>query len=370
MKSKISNNTVVKLASKAQRSLLVLSLLGTWFGIQNLPIANQTLGNFKNTNSSKGVPVAIAQTKPPVVLGLYTNSYLGTQAVIDTQLRQLDQWAGKRNSVAGMFMDIEDPNPAYNVVQQLELLQQNGYTTFINLKSTRTAAEIANGNLDTNLRNVAQAYRAWLAKGKGRRAFIAPLQEMNIPGEKYSLDQANFKLAYQRIQRIFTEVGVPRTAVRWVFAPNGWSQTGHEFEKYYPGSNFVDVVAFSAYNWGYCSNADWKEWRVNPATLFSPYITRMQTMAPTKPIFIAQTGSTSQTSTGSSSTAKDKWFRDTYTYLAGAPKVQGILYFNIDKECDWALYRSSGAKSVGYKDAIANPAFSYISPANLSQMTF
>ncbi|HEY9812542.1 MAG TPA: hypothetical protein V6D31_03245 [Candidatus Sericytochromatia bacterium] len=29
-----------------------------------------------------------------------------------------------------------------------------------------------------------------------------------------------------------------------------------------------------------------------------------------------------------------------------------------------------GAKSVGYKDAIANPAFIYISPATLSQMTF
>jgi hypothetical protein len=370
MKSKISNNTVAKLAKKGQRSLLVLSLLGTWFGIQNLPIANQTLGSLKNTNSSTDIPVAIAATKPPVVLGLYANGYLGTQSVIDTQLRQVDLWAGKRTSVAGMFMDIEDPNPAYNVVQQLELLQQNGYTAFINLKSTRTAAEIAKGNLDLNLRNVAKAYLTWLAKGQGRRAFIAPLQEMNIPGEKYSLDQANFKLAYQRIQQIFTQVGVPRTAVRWVFAPNGWSQTGQEFEKYYPGSSYVDVVAFSAYNWGYCSNASWKEWRVNPADLYSPYITRMQTMAPTKPIFIAQIGSTSQTSTGSSATAKDKWFQDLYTYLAAAPKVQGILYFNIDKECDWALYRSTGAKSLGYKNAIVNPAFSYVSPFNLSQMIF
>ncbi len=370
MKSKISSNAVAKLLGKGQRSLFALSLLGTWFGIQNLPIATQSFANFNKTNSLKGDQLAIAQTKPPVVLGLYTNGYLGTQSVIDTQLRQLDQWAGKGTSVAGMFMDIEDPNPAYNVVQQLELLHQNGYTGFINLKSTRTAAEIANGNLDTNLRNVAQAYRTWLAKGQGRRAFIAPLQEMNIPGEKYSLDQANFKLAYQRIQQIFTQVGVPRTAVRWVFAPNGWSQTGQEFEKYYPGNSYVDVVAFSSYNWGYCSSAAWKEWRVNPADLFSPYITRIQNMAPTKLIFIAQTASTSQTSTGSSSAAKDKWFRDTYNYLAGAPKVQGILYFNIDKECDWALYSSSGAKSIGYKDAIANPAFTYITPANLSQMNF
>lgn len=41
-------------------------------------------------------------------------------------------------------------------------------------------------------------------------------------------------------------------------------------------------------------------------------------------------------------------------------------YFNINKECDWGLY-SSGAKSTGYKDAVANPAFGYVSPVDLAK---
>lgn len=91
-------------------------------------------------------------------------------------------------------------------------------------------------------------------------------------------------------------------------------------------------------------------------------------MASTKPIFIAQTGTTSYTASGSQQTAKDQWFRDSYNYLTTAPGVRGITYFNLNKECDWELYNSS-VKSTGYKNAIANPKFGYLSPTNLSQMT-
>ena len=90
-------------------------------------------------------------------------------------------------------------------------------------------------------------------------------------------------------------------------------------------------------------------------------------MAPTKPIFISQTGTTSTTKMGSNSSVKDQWLKDSYNYLAAVPAVRGILYFNLDKECDWAFY-GRDRKSNGYKDAITNPAFSYVSPANLSQM--
>jgi hypothetical protein len=151
-----------------------------------------------------------------------------------------------------------------------------------------------------------------------------------------------------------------------VFAPNGWSEEAHRFENYYPGSDKVDVVAFSAYNWGYCPRSDWKNWG-NAADGFKPYIERMEKMAPGKPIFIAQTASTSYNKTGANSSDKDKWVNDAYTYLAAAPGVQGIMYFNIDKECDWALYNDNGNKSDGYKTAVSNPAFTYVSPTEINR---
>ncbi len=308
---------------------------------------------------------AVKGSNTPVLLGLYAPDYLGTQSVIDRELRQIDEWALKHHSIAGLFFDMEDSNPAFNIPVPLEQLRQNGYTAFINLKSTRSAAQIARGEVDSSLQKVAKAYAGWSNRGEGRMAFLALLQEMNIPGERYSKDPKNFKLAYQRIQKIFKEAGVSPRSVRWVFAPNGWSENNeHRFENYYPGDDRVDVVAFSAYNWGYCSNSTMKHWDGSKEA-FEPYIKRMRTMAPSKPIFIAQTATTSNTQKGSSSTAKDKWFRDSYTDLA-AMGVRAILYFNINKECDWELY-SNSSKFTGYKDVVSNPAFGYVSPADLAK---
>ncbi len=316
--------------------------------------------------ASNSLTVAVKSFNPPVLLGLYAPDYLGTQSVIDQQLRQIDKWAGKHHSLAGFFFDIEDSNPGYNIPVPLEQLRQNGYTAFINLKSTRSATQIAKGDVDSSLRKVAKAYAEWANRGEGRMAFLAPLQEMNIPGEAYSKDVKNFKLAYQRIQKIFKEAGVSPKAVRWVFAPNGWSESNdHRFENYYPGDERVDVVAFSSYNWGYCSNSIWKHWNT-PKEVFESYIKRMRAMSASKPIFIAQTATTSSTQSGSHNNAKDQWLRDSYAYLA-AMGVRGVLYFNINKECDWAFYSNSESKSAGYKDAIANSAFGYLSPAELAK---
>jgi hypothetical protein len=89
-------------------------------------------------------------------------------------------------------------------------------------------------------------------------------------------------------------------------------------------------------------------------------------MAPSKPIFIAQTATTSDDKTGSSQSAKDQWLRDAYAYLTAAG-VRGILYFNLNKKCDWAFYSASGQRNEGYKAAVTNPAFGYVSPADLAQ---
>ncbi|MEH2007040.1 glycoside hydrolase family 26 protein [Nostoc sp.] len=349
--------------NKVRLALMMLILLGSILVSKNLMAvadASRQLENRKGNQIRNQTAFGI-----PVLLGLYTPDYIGNQSTIDSQLRQVDQWTGKRHSIAGFFFDIEDSNPAYNIPVSLEQLKHNGYTAFINLKSTRSAAQIARGDIDSSLQKVAKAYAKWANQGEGRIAFIAPLQEMNIPGEAYSKDPQNFKLAYQRIQKIFKETGVSSQAIRWVFAPNGWSENNeHRFENYYPGDKWVDIVAFSSYNWGYCSNSSWKHWN-SPKEVFEPYIKRMKVMAGSKPIFIAQTASTSNTQNGLQRSTKDQWLRDSYTQLPGMG-VRAILYFNINKECDWAINSNSG-KSAGYKDAVNNPDFGYLSPAELAK---
>lgn len=353
--------------------LVLLPTLVALVGIEQL----QVMGNDppKPSNGSRFTAPSVRSTQSPqksnfpVLLGLYSSGYLGEPSVVKQEVQDVEQWAGKRFSLAGSFFDIEDSNPAYNIPVPLELLRQKGYTAFINLATKRTAVEIARGDVDRALKALAKAYASWSSQGKDRMAFIAPMPEMNGSWEPYREDPVNFKLAYQRIQRIFAEQGVSRSAVRWVFAPNGWSRSEHRFESYYPGNDRVDVISFSAYNWGYChasAAGQWKAWE-RPEKVFDPYIQRMRSLAPNKPIFIAQTATTSDDKTGSSQSAKNQWLQDAYTYLAAAG-VRGILYFNLNKECDWAFYSANGQRNAGYKAAVVNPAFGYVSPADLAQM--
>lgn len=309
----------------------------------------------------------------PLILGVYSSAYLGTQSAIDTNLKALDTWAGKGNSLAGIFLDFNDPNPSYNVRVPLELLWTNGYTGFVNLMTTRSAADIARGREDANIHEVAAAFGYWMAlaqqKGQSRFVFLAPLPEANITnGNTYGGDPVSFIAAYRRIQDIFAQefanYKVPLSSLNWVFAPNGVDEPGMpSFEAYYPGQDRVDVVAFSSYNWGYCIGWAYDRWQLGPE-LYLPFVNRMHVLAPGKPIFISQTASTSEyPRNGSfSPSQKSQWFIDAYTYLAGLDGVRAVIYFNISGECDWEFYKYGSLQYEGYRTAISDPGFVYLSP--------
>lgn len=313
----------------------------------------------------------------PILLGTYSPAYMGTQAAIDTHLKSLDYWAGKGISIAGTFLSIQDANPQYNVGVPLELLWDNGYTAFVNLMTKGTAAQIAQGVEDGNIQEVAAAFAYWMwlaqQENQERFVFIAPLPEANITnGNSYGGDPASFIAAYKRIQDIFAsefaKAKVPFHSISWVFAPNGVDEPGRPvFETYYPGGDRVDLVAFSSYNWGYCVHWKYDRWQLGPE-LYLPFVQRMNALAPGKPIFIAQTASTSEYPYPNNydHTQKSLWFVDIYAYLEGLDGVRGILYFNIDGECDWSFYKSGVLQFEGYRQAISSPAFEYWSPADVS----
>lgn len=313
----------------------------------------------------------------PILLGTYASAYMGTQSAIDTHLKSLDAWAGKGISIAGTFLSIHDPNISYNVRVPMELLWDNGYTAFANLMTDGTAAQLAQGSKDTDIQRIAAAFAYWMwlaqQENEERFVFIAPMPEANITnGNSYGGDPASYIAAYKRIQDIFAsefaKANVPFHSISWVFAPNGADEPGRPaFETYYPGGDRVDVVAFSSYNWGYCVNWEYDRWQLGP-DLYLPVVQRMNALAPGKPIFIAQTASTSQYPYPNNydHAQKSQWFVDVYGYLEGLDGVRGILYFNIDAGCDWAFFKSGVLQFEGFRQAISSPAYEYWSPAEVS----
>jgi hypothetical protein len=306
---------------------------------------------------------------PIFLTGIYRpGSYLGNQQTINDYFLGLDAWAGlprsagKGHSIAGDFIDFEVANVESNVMAIFETAWQNGYTVFSNIYLNATASTIANGQKDTAIRVFARAYKSWLDRGGNRRAFLAPLQEMNGYWVAYGMDPINFKPAFQRIVNLFSEEGIPRNQVWWTFAPNGYSEPPYKIKDYYPGDAYVDIIAFSAYNFGRCPVAPWTWWQT-PTEVFGPYLTEIrQTVSASKPIFIAETASDSRGGD------KNQWLRDTYPYLVHQ-NVRGILYFNgyvASENCDWVVYEPVGTQLLGYKDAVNYTAFQYLPPATLA----
>ncbi|MFK8185487.1 MAG: glycosyl hydrolase [Phormidesmis sp.] len=300
-----------------------------------------------------------------LLLGIYPPDFVGDAAVLRNQVQAVDTWIGKQHSLVGLFYDLEAPNPAYDIPTALNRLQDNDYTAFINLTSRHSAADIADGAIDRAIEKTARAYGEWARQAETPLVFMAPLPEMNGAWEIYGHTPEDFKRAYAHIREIFVAADIPEGSVRWVFAPNGWSTPEHGFERYYPGPQSVDVVSFSAYNWGYCENASWKQWQ-SPETVFSPYVDRMKKMAPGKPIFIAQTASTSVNRGGRSAAQKNAWLAGAYQHLAESG-VKAVMYFNIEKECDWAVFKARQIAVEGYRQATNIPAVGYQSPEEIAE---
>jgi beta-mannanase len=301
----------------------------------------------------------------PMLLSVYNVGWPGQQSTYDNEVRPLDNWAGKRSSMIGTYIDLEVPDYTTHIKNQLQRIWDNGYTPFINLPSKRSASRIASGFIDNAIRSWARAYKQFAQEGGSRRAFIAPLQEMNGTWVPYGKDPTNFRNAYARIKNIFAQEGVPVDSVWWTFAPNGY---GDAFEKYYPGDNSVDVVAFSSYNFGYNPHNSFPRWET-ALQIYKPYLDRMRVMAPTKPIIIAQTGTTAYTSSGYNVEAKNQWLRDSYAYISDYPGLLGIIYENAvnAQGYDWPFYvpNDPSKQFQGYVDAVANPDICYISPNQL-----
>lgn len=332
--------------------------------------------------------------------GIYMDQYWTDQNV-SSQLPQADTFAEKKHSVVGWFITLHDiaftdqqtDMRTNNFYRQLEALWKSGYTSFVNINISVSqqgrwetgqncpfnvnADQIAKGYCDRAIRRMAQLYKQWISTGGGRIAFLAPLPEMNgvnADGSvwtSYGGDAVNFKLAYQRFRNIFSQEGVTEDQLWWTFAPNGWSKEGHEFEAYYPGSSIVDVIGFSSYNYGHCQVAiPWQRWE-NYDTLFTPYLDRIQAMDSTKPIIIAQSGTTAEYSeTGEINIQqKNNWLYQNLDYLAKQPQVLGILYYDFDQsswECNWRIL--PGNTYTGYPEGLSAPSYQYITAQNLKNI--
>src|SRR5205085_432007 len=214
-------------------------------------------------------------------------------------------------------------------------------------------AVIASGKYDSYVTTWAQAAKAW-----GHPFFLRFDWEMN--GNWYPWSErgngnapGSYVAMWRHVHDIFTSVGASN--VTWVWCPNISGRTSTPYSKLYPGDAYVDWTCMDGYNWGANKKAPWQ----TPTQIFlggsvtgghNSY-SELQSVAPSKPIMIAEVASTE---VGGS---KSDWIQDLLlvTVPQKMPQVKALMWQDVvDPKADWPIESSTGA-TAAFAKGIASP---------------
>lgn len=179
--------------------------------------------------------------------------------------------------------------------------------------------DIAAGKYDAMIRQTCQNMAAI---SQGRPFQWRPFWEMNgrwqeWNAEKYGNNTTPFKDAWRRIATICRN-NAPQVQIVW--APNATSlpkETWNTLAAYYPGDDYVDLVAASIYNAAQVDNLPWRS--------FATLVTEFETVAPNKPHMMSEGACVEDPATPG---RKGQWIKDMAAYVKANPQWAELLWFH------------------------------------------
>lgn len=181
-----------------------------------------------------------------------------------------------------------------------------------------------------------------------RHIILRPMHEMNgfwYPwcGTVNGNSPADFIKTWLHLRGIFNRVGA--TNVKWVWSPyaSSYPNTGeNRIPAYFPGDEFLDMAALDGYNWG--SSRDWSVWK-EFAELFGDGYDQISALT-SKPLMVAETACAEDG--GSKAEWIDRMFESLQERFG---KVETLIWFDVDKECDWRISSSKASLNAFMKKA-------------------
>jgi hypothetical protein len=285
----------------------------------------------------------IAVSSAPLRFGLATPS-----APTDvTELDQVGSAAGENPSILLWYEDFGQAPP----IAKLDAAAARGATPLVTWEPWAWGGGVTQPAYSSD-RIAAGAYDAYLTSwGQGLAAWGKPVllrygHEMNGPWYPWS-DGVNgngtgdYVTAWRHVHDVVARAGASN--VQWVWSPNIPDASMPAISTLYPGASYVDVVALDGYNWG--TTQPWSWW-TEPSALFGPGLDQLRTIAPGKPILIAETAS------AEAGGSKAAWIKDLLSYLSLQEDVKGFVWFNFNKEVDWRV-DSSASAATAFREALA-----------------
>ena len=175
------------------------------------------------------------------------------------------------------------------------------------------------------------------------------------------------KTAWRHVHQRFTDAGL-NDVVGWVWCANNVDvDSFKDVTAYYPGDDVVDWLSIDGYNWG--SNYSFTRWKSFDETFSQQYV-KMVTAFPGKPMMLAEVSSAEphdvpdptwgQDGDDSDSVqSKAAWITDMMQSVQNNyPAIKSIVWFNTNKELDWALNLSGNTGLAEYNDSVSTDYFS------------
>lgn len=203
-------------------------------------------------------------------------------------------------------------------------------------------ARIASGVFDGELRKWASNIAVW-----GKPVLLRFAQEMNGTWYPWSIGVSGntadqYREAWKRMHTVFTDTGAENA--RFVWAPNVVTDGTTDFTAAFPGHNLVDYLALDGYNWGSIAGHRW-QW---PEELFSASLAALARIDSDRPLLITETASAE----GDTSNMKADWIRRLFGIVEATDRLEGALWFQMDKERDWR-FNSTPQSLDAFRRAVA-----------------
>ncbi|GFE61248.1 glycoside hydrolase family 26 protein [Geobacter sp. AOG2] len=202
---------------------------------------------------------------------------------------------------------------------------------------------ITSGMYDTYIRAFASILAAFQ-----RTIFLRPMHEMNgcwYPwcGTVNQNTPDDFINAWRHIKKLFVEADASN--IKWVWSPYTSSYPDNSENgicSYFPGDNQIDMIALDGYNWGTLNESGaWQSF----LELFGKGYDIVTSLS-TKPVIIGEVGCTEFGG------EKSKWINNMFLILSSKfSRIQILIWFDIDKECDWRIASSDSALDTFKKNA-------------------
>jgi hypothetical protein len=304
--------------------------------------------------------------------------YYGNQGWKMEQVQAVESWQGKRHAVVNLFTNWCNRSTTINNLfgQQMLNIWNNKNVPMVTwepfLCSGTTAdieVRIARGEFDSYINTWASRMKGFLSGPDGvyntaddRRAYLRLGHEMNGDWYEWGAASGNnspndYIAMWRHVKGRFAAQGIGSTRLQWIWCVNHDDVGPYTAEQFYPGDSYVDWVALDGYNWG--TTQTWSSWK-SPAQSYDAMISRLRLLT-TKPLALTEFGTTSQGGN------KSQWISDTFAY-AVSKDLRMVVWFNEDKETDWAIFGGNGGDSTfsygrtsynaysSYKNAVASTA--------------